>query len=550
MPPGCRVQTALPGPPDTSRPAARFRRDGRSSRKTRVHNTATSHPRQDAHPTGKPLLSVVDAEKHYDGVTALDRVGFELGRGEILALAGENGSGKSTLIKIIAGVERADGGKLFVDGADWTDRTPGERIGAGIQIIYQDFALFPNLSAGENIWLPTQLNQHRRLARRASGIAAARRVMEAIGVTIDFDRPVADLPVAQKQLVAIIRALVNDARLLIMDEPTTALTHREVEHLFTVIRRLAAEGISFIFVSHKLQEVGAICERVVVLRNGTKTLDRPMRDLGEGEIARAMTGRDISAARYARPGPAADAGPLLRVRDLARNGDYGGISFTLAPGEVLGFAGLMGAGRTSVAKGLFGLAPADSGTIEIDGRPTRLRSVGDAIAAGIAYVPEDRLSEGLFLDFPIDDNIVVRALDRLKSRRGWITGARKAAEARRWIERLAIKTPSGRLPVSSLSGGNQQRVVLAKWMASHPAILVLNRPTVGVDVGSKAGILDIIMQLAAEKVGVIVISDDLPELMQVCDRIVVMRGGRITAERRVEDCTETEILDLVSGSAA
>ena len=422
-------------------------------------------------------------------------------------------------------------------------------MGAGIQIIYQDFALFPNLSAGENVWLPYQLNKRQLLVDRARGTAIARRVMEEIGVEIDFDRAVADLPVSHKQIVAIIRALVNDARLLIMDEPTTALTHREVQHLFTIIRRLAADGISFIFVSHKLQEVSEICERVVVLRNGTKTLDRPIEGLTEKEIARAMTGREISGERYPRPDPDPDARPLLSVRDLARDGEYRGISFTLAPGEVLGFAGLMGAGRTAVAKGLFGLPSADSGSIEVNGRPVKLRTVSDAIAAGIAYVPEDRLSEGLFLDFPIGDNIVVRALDRLMSKGGWITGPRKTKEAMHWIGRLSIKTPSARLPVSSLSGGNQQRVVLAKWMASQPAILILNRPTVGVDVGSKSGILEIIMQLAAEKVGVIVVSDDLPEIMQVCDRVIVMRGGRIVAERRVDDSSEAELLQIVSGSA-
>ena len=506
--------------------------------------------RQDAHASEGALLSATCIEKHYAGITALAGVSFEIHRGEILALAGENGSGKSMLIKIIAGVEKPDAGSLSIDGVDWTHRSPAERIGAGIQIIYQDFALFPNLSAGENIWLPIQHSQGRRIVARARGLALARRVMDEIGVGIDFERPVSELPVSQKQVVAIIRALANDARLLIMDEPTTALTHREVQHLFRIVRRLAADGISFIFVSHKLQEVSEICGRVVVLRNGTKTLDRPVRGLSEKEMARAMTGREISGARYARPGIDANAGPLLDVSGLGRDGEYQDISFRLAPGEVLGLAGLMGAGRTAIAKALFGLAPADRGSIEVDGQPVKVRTVGDAIRAGIAYVPEDRLSEGLFLDFPIGDNIVVRALDRLVGRGGWITGPRKTAEADNWIRRLSIKTPSARLPVSSLSGGNQQRVVLAKWMASHPSILILNRPTVGVDVGSKAGILEIIMKLAAEKVGVIVISDDLPEIMQVCDQVIVLRGGRILAKRRVEDSSEAEIMQIVSGSAA
>ena len=456
--------------------------------------------------------------------------------GEVLALAGENGSGKSTLIKIIAGVERADAGTLYLDGIDWTNRAPGARIEAGVQIIYQDFALFPNLSAGENIWLPLQLNRRLRMVDRATASPWRRRALDEIGVKIDLDRDVADLPVSQKQLVAIARALVNDARLLIMDEPTTALTHREVQHLFAIIRRLAAGGMSFIFVSHKLDEIAEICERVVVLRNGTKTLDTPMKELSAAEIARAMTGRDVGTERQPRPSLRTGATtPLLAVRGLGREWRVHGHHLQRShAGEVLGFAGLMGAGRTAVVKGLFGLPPADRGTIEVDGRQVTIRNVSDAVAAGIGYVPEDRLSEGLFLDFAIGDNIVVRALDRLVSKAGWITGARKAGKHEIWIERLSIKTPSARLPVSSLSGGNQQRVVLAKWMASHPRILILNRPTVGVDVGSKAGIHEIIMQLAGDGVGIIVVSDELSEIMRICDRVIMMRAGTIVAERRVE----------------
>src|SRR5690606_22078566 len=250
--------------------------------------------------------------------------------------------------------------------------------------------------------------------------------------------------------------------------------------------------------------------------------------------------------RYPRPERDPGRPPLLAVRDLAREGEYEGISFTLAPGEVLGLAGLMGAGRTSVVKGLFGLPPADGGAIEIDGRPVRVRNVTDAIAAGIGYVPEDRLSEGLFLDFPIRDNIVVRALDRIASATGWITRARRSREAASWIEKLQIKTPSDALPVSTLSGGNQQRVVLAKWMASRPRLLILNRPTVGVDVGSKADIHAIISDLAASGLGIIVISDEVSELLAVSDRILIMRQGRILAERAAEGLSEDAILDLVN----
>jgi simple sugar transport system ATP-binding protein len=496
-----------------------------------------------------PLLRAVEMHKAYAGAKALSGVTLEIRAGEVVALAGENGSGKSTLIKIIAGVEMADAGNLFIDGVDWTTRSPVDRIAVGVQIIYQDFALFPNLSAGENIWLPYQMHRGRRLVSHREGRVIAKRALDEIAAAFDLELPVSQLSVSQRQLVAIARALVHDSRLLIMDEPTTALTHREVQQLFAIIGRLAGQGMTFVFVSHKLQEVAAICQRVIVLRNGFKTLDRPMAGIGEAEIGLAMTGRDIGTGRHSRSSQVSDAVPRLAVRQLCRKGEYRNVSFTLAAGEVLGLAGLLGSGRTALVKGIFGLPPPDSGGIEVDGRPVQVRSVADALAASIAYVPEDRLTEGLFLDFSISDNIVVRAIGRLTSPAGWVTAWRKRKEAELWIERLAIKTRSPDLLVSSLSGGNQQRVVLAKWIASHPRVLILNRPTVGVDVGSKVGIHDLIMELAADGVGVIVVSDDLPELMQLCDRVLVMRNGTMVAERRIESNSETEIMRIVSESA-
>lgn len=509
-----------------------------------------SDPREGGVSVAPTLLRAVEMHKAYAGAKALSGVTVEVQAGEVVALAGENGSGKSTLIKIIAGVETADTGDLFIDGTDWTRRSPVERIAVGVQIIYQDFALFPNLSAGENIWLPYQMHRGRRLVSRTEGRVMAKSALDQIGVAFDLDLPVSQLSVSQKQLVAIARALVHEARLLIMDEPTTALTHREVQHLFAIIRRLADQGMTFVFVSHKLQELAEICQRVIVLRNGRKTLDRPMAGISEAEIGRAMTGRDIGMERYPRSPHVPDAVPLLAVHQLSRAGEYRNVRFTLGAGEVLGLAGLLGSGRTAVVKGIFGLPPPDSGSIEVNGRSLVLRSVADALAASIAYVPEDRLTEGLFLNFSISDNVVVRTLDRVISPAGWITASRKRNEAKRWIERLAIKTQSPALPVSSLSGGNQQRVVLAKWIAGHPRVLILNRPSVGVDVGSKSGIHDIIKELAAGGVGIIVVSDDLPELMRVCDRVLVMRNGAIVAERRVEDSSETEIMRIVSESAS
>lgn len=495
---------------------------------------------------GAPLLRVVDIVKAYGGVHALSGVSLDVGAGEVISLAGENGSGKSTLIRSIAGVEQPDSGSIFIDGVDWTQRPPSARIDAGVQIIYQDFAPFPNLTAGENIWLPRQISQGRRLVNRREGIALARTVLDEMKVSIDLDRDLEDLSVAHKQVVAIARALAHNARLLIMDEPTTALTHREVEQLFTLIRRLAGSGMGFIFVSHKLQEISEIAERAVVLRNGRVHLSAPLSDLSEADIQRAMTGREISSERFERKAAAAATVPRLEISGFTRAGEYEDVSFSLAPGEVLGLAGLMGAGRTALAKSIFGIVPAQRGTARVDGRETSFGSVSDALAAGIAYVPEDRLSEGLFLDFSIRDNIVVRAAGRLTSRFGWLTGARKSKEARHWIDRLTVKTASDKAPVSSLSGGNQQRVVLAKWLASNPAILILNRPSVGVDVGSKNGIHEVVVKLADDGLGVIVISDDLPELMQICDRILVLRNGRIVAERKVPETPQAEIVDIIN----
>ncbi|KAA0971897.1 sugar ABC transporter ATP-binding protein [Aureimonas fodinaquatilis] len=502
--------------------------------------------RHSGHAGRAPLLRVVDIVKNYGGIRALSGVSLDVAAGEVISLAGENGSGKSTLIRAIAGIERPDSGGIFIDGVDWTQRPPSDRIDAGVQIIYQDFAPLPNLTAGENIWLPRQISQGRRIVARREGMALAREVLADMKVDIDLDRDLEELSVAHKQVVAIARALAHKARLLIMDEPTTALTHREVEQLFTLIRRLAANGMGFIFVSHKLQEVSEIAERAVVLRNGKVHLSAPLSQLNEADIQRAMTGREISAKRYERGPVAAVSTPRLEVSGLSRAGQYEHIGFSLQPGEILGLAGLMGAGRTALAKSIFGIAPAQAGSLKVDGQATAIGSVADALAARIAYVPEDRLSEGLFLNFSIRDNIVVRAVERLTDRFGWLTGARKSKEAYHWIDRLTIKAASDKAPVSSLSGGNQQRVVLAKWLASNPSILILNRPSVGVDVGSKSDLHEVVVELANDGLGVIVISDDLPELMQLCDRILVLRNGRIVAERQIPETPELEILDIIN----
>ncbi len=476
--------------------------------------------------TAAPLLEVRDVVKTFGGVTALGGVSLQLWPGEVLCLAGENGCGKSTLIKIISGAEKPDSGTVVVDGTEHTSMNPTAAIKTGIQVIYQDFSLFPNLTVAENIVLTSAVANRRRLFDLATARRSAQEVVTDLGLTLDLDARVEDLPVADKQLTAICRALVNDARVIIMDEPTTALTHTEVARLFAIVERLRARGVGLIFVSHKLDEVLTISQRVTILRSGRNVLTSPASELDSRTITQHMTGRELDESRHVSE-LAPDAPPVLEVEHLTLPGAFHDVSFTLRRGEILGVTGLLGSGRTEIAESLFGVLPARSGTVRVDGRPVRLQSIGDAIAAGLGYVPEDRLTQGLFLEQSIADNIIAGSVDQHRTR--WRTLDARAVRRTiaRLFERLRIKAPTVQAPVRSLSGGNAQRVVLAKWLARRPRVLMLNGPTVGVDVGSKAEILDILRAEAAEGTGVIVISDDAPELVACCHRVLVVRGGRV-----------------------
>ncbi len=471
------------------------------------------------------LVALAGVTKTYAGITALADVDLTIRAGEALCLAGENGSGKSTLIKILAGVEQPDRGTIAFGGAVQARLTPRASAAAGIKVIFQDFSLFPNLTVAENIALPAEMGAGARLVRRAEQRRIASATLARIGVDIPLDVAVETLPVAAKQLVAIARALGSDARLIIMDEPTTALTAREVAGLLAIIRKLKADGVAVLFVSHKLAEVLEVCERVVVLRNGAKVAEGPASDFDAARLTQAMTGRAVAERP---PAPLAPGAPvLLRVAGLAKAGAFAGVGFDLHAGEVLGVSGLLGSGRTSLAKALFGLVAPDAGTVTLDGVPVPLGDPVAAAAAGIGYVPEDRLTEGLFLTQAIVQNVAVGRL-QAHARGGLLDLAGLLGEARDWLARLSVKAPDPAAPVRSLSGGNQQRVVLARWMARAPRVLVLNGPSVGVDVGSKAEIHGIIAGLAAQGLGVIVISDDLPELIATCHRILVMRAGSVT----------------------
>lgn len=479
--------------------------------------------------SSEPVLQVRNIIKTYGGVRALDGVSLSLISGEVHCLAGENGSGKSTLIKIISGVERPDSGEIVIDGESHSHTTPSSAIRAGIQVIYQDFSLFPNLTAAENIAMLSELADRRKISSRKRIRDAAEAIVTDLGLRIDLDADVADLSVADRQLIAICRALVGEARVLIMDEPTTALTHSEVQRLFTIVRRLQERGVAVVFVSHKLDEVLAISQHVTVVRNGAVVASGPAVDYTARSIAKAMTGRDVSEERLVDD-LAPEQKPLLSVEGLGREGAFSDVNFSLASGEILGITGLLGSGRSEIAEALFGVSPPDTGTVVVNGRVRRIRSIADAVKAGIGYVPEDRLTQGLFLEKSIADNMVASSLDKYRSRALVLDRKRIARSMADLFARLRIKAPNVGAPVRSLSGGNAQRVVIAKWLDRKPSVLMLNGPTVGVDIGSKEEIFTILREQAAEGMGIIVISDDIPELVTSCHRVLIVCAGRIVAE--------------------
>ncbi|HOA24428.1 MAG TPA: sugar ABC transporter ATP-binding protein [Aggregatilineales bacterium] len=488
------------------------------------------------------FLEVNHLSKSFAGVKAVQDVSFTIRRGEIRCLIGENGSGKSTLIKMISGVYKPDQGEIIINGRRYTELLPIEAIREGIQVIYQDFSLFPNLTVAENLALNHELAQNRHFVNWREVREIARRALDHIHVDIDLDAIVGELSVADRQLIAISRALLHNARLIIMDEPTTALTQREVESLFSIVRKLQATGISILFVSHKLNEVREIADSVMVFRNGRKVADGGIEEFSLAKMTYYMTGREIKDTPYDFECDEKET-PLLRVKDLTLPGCFYDVSFELRRGEILGITGLLGSGRSELAQALFGVQPAQSGQIWIDGEPVKIRSIQDAVRHNIGYVPEDRLTQGLFLERSIARNTIVRVLDRLTNKLGLLDSSRMSGLAKNWVDRLNIKTPSPELAAKNLSGGNQQRVVLAKWLASEPRVLILNGPTVGVDVGSKSELHQIIKNLAREGMGIIVISDEIPELLNTCNRILLMRDGRIAEAFKTKDITE-ETLSL------
>jgi simple sugar transport system ATP-binding protein len=480
------------------------------------------------------LLRLEGLSKRYIGTKALDEVDMTIAAGEVLCLAGANGSGKSTLMKCVAGGEAPDSGRIVWQGEAYDRLTPAQSMALGIEIIYQDLSVFPDLTVAENIAFHVVQARHRRWVDWNDVRAVAAKALDELGASLPLDARLGDLPIGARQTAAIARALTQDCKLLVMDEPTTALPSRDVAALLSMVRRLKAKGIAIVFISHKLDELFEVADRFCVLRDGRKVGEYAPSELTTRELSFLMTGIEFKGEKA--PGEFETAvAPLLVVDGLCRDDQYHDVSFTLRPGEIVGFAGLTGSGRTEIALTLFGLNPADGGTISLGGKTIAPRSPREAIASGIALVSEDRHSQGLFARKAIETNIASSAFDRLKGRFGFLSAASEHRVGEIWVRKVRVKTPSAEEPVQSLSGGNQQKVVLAKWLATDPKILILDNPTVGIDVGSKMEIHDIVRQLARQGRGVVMISDDLEELVMSCNRVFMIEAGRIAAEFAGDD---------------
>lgn len=498
----------------------------------------------------QPLLQMQRISKTFPGVQALKQVDLVVYPGEILALVGENGAGKSTLMRILSGVflPDADSGPILWQGREVSIHSPHDAQALGISMIHQELALIPYLDVGKNIYLgrepagavPGSVNWG-QLYRQA------KQQLDRLGLDVDPRTEVRFLPLAQQQMVEVAKALSLDAQLIVMDEPTSSLTDREVETLFEQMRALKAQGVSIIFISHRMDEIFEIADRVTVLRDGELVGSEPIGSLTEEKIIRMMVGREVNTI-YERLEREVSADPVLEARHVTSRGAVEDVSFTLHRGEILGLAGLVGAGRTELAETIFGVRPLHSGEVLLDGQPVKITHPSQAIAQGIGLVPEDRKAAGLFLRMSVGENIVMTLLTKL-TRLGLIDQARARQLGEEFVKRLDIRTPSLRQLVRNLSGGNQQKVVIAKWLTLQPRVLILDEPTRGIDVGAKAEIHRLMHELAAQGVGILMISSELPEVLGVSDRVLVMHEGCAAGFFDARTATQDEIMSAATGSA-
>jgi rhamnose transport system ATP-binding protein len=491
-----------------------------------------------------PRLVLDKATKSFGAVRALVEGSVRLYPGEAHALLGENGAGKSTLVKILAGVHQPDSGQLLIDGSQVSLPGPAASRAAGVSIIYQEPTLFPDLSVAENIFMGRQPVVGGRRIDRAKMQTDASAVFARLGVELDPSRPARGLSVADQQIVEIAKAISFRANVIVMDEPTAALTSVEVDRLFEVVRALRAHGAAVLFISHRLEEVFAICQRVTIMRDGRFVREAPIEVLTIDDIIRSMVGRDIDALFPKTETAAGEV--ILEVEGLSREGVFDDVSFNVRRGEIVALAGLVGAGRSEVARAIFGIDRRDSGTVKVNGRTLAGGSPREAMSAGIAFVPEDRRQQGLVMDLSIDHNVALASLRSL-SNHGLIRRSSERELATTWGAKLRLKFGRMKNPVATLSGGNQQKVVLAKWLARRPSMLIIDEPTRGIDVGTKAEVHRLLDHLVSDGVGVLMISSELPEVLHMADRVLVLREGRLVADVARVDADEASIMRAATG---
>jgi simple sugar transport system ATP-binding protein len=496
-------------------------------------------------PRARRLLELRNIQKWFGGVHALRGIDLQLEAGQAYHLLGENGCGKSTVIKIMSGAIAPSSGEIILESATFSSLTPIQSLSAGIETVYQDLSLLPNLSVAENVALSEQLvhgnGKLAKLFNRARLRDTAEQALAAVGLPADrafLSTVVSDLPLAARQLVAIARAIATRAKLVIMDEPTTSLTRREVDNLIRVVERLRSDDVAVLFVTHKLDECYRIGGQAIVFRDGQCVAQGPIENYTKKQLSELMTGRAIGSERYRTGKP--DTSELLSIEKLSAPG-FNELTFKVQKGEIVGVTGLADSGRNELATAIAGVAPAQSGSIRLEGRQLSVRRIADAISAGIGYVPEDRLAEGLFLDKSILENEIALILTKLSNAFGVVDKKQGRATATRLSEEMRLNTKDLDLPVGALSGGNQQRVLIGRWLSISPKLLVLHGPTVGVDVGSKDTIYRAIQSLAEAGMGLIIVSDDLPELLQNCDRILVMNSGRMVGEFKAQETSEDQL---------
>ncbi len=491
-----------------------------------------------------PAVRFAGITKRFPGVTALDDVSFEVAAGSCHAVCGENGAGKSTLGKILSGLMPPDAGGIFLNGVEARFGSPRDALRAGVAMVHQELALCENMTVAENLCLSALPARHTFVSRRALHARAA-ELLAAIGATTDPARRVADLAVAEQQRVQIAAAVGSGARVIVFDEPTSSLAESDALRLYELIGRLRTSGVTILYVSHRMHEIFRLCDGVTVLRDGRHVATRPTASLGEDDLVQSMIGRKLD--QYFPDHVGREPGrELLRVEGLSHPGRFEDVSFAVRAGEVVGLAGLVGAGRSEVAQAVFGLDPDATGRVFVDGKPVRVRSPRHAMALGLGLVPEDRKRQGLVLSLVCRENTTLPTLERL-ARYGWVQQRREREVALEYLERLGVREQLMEAGTSSLSGGNQQKLVLAKWLAADSRVLILDEPTRGVDVGTKAELHAWIDRLASSGVGIVLISSELPELLNLSSRILVLRAGRITGEVPREHADQDVLLRMMTG---